>query len=139
MQVVYEAGPTGLGLGLAVRAVGFECVVTTLSKSQRPAGDRIKSDTRGVRHLAKLLRLHEIVEVTVPSDEQEKARDLVLAHEDACGCTMRCRHRLTKPLLRQGIVYYGGYPWNTVHDRWQRQQLFTGNTIAPMGAEPLVL
>jgi transposase len=35
---------------------------------------------------------------------------------------MRARHRLSKLLLRNGIVYYGGTAWTGVHDRWLRQQ-----------------
>ena len=38
---------------------------------------------------------------------------------------MRARHRLSKLLLRHGIVYYGGKPWTANHDRWlgvQRRQ-----------------
>jgi transposase len=56
-------------------------------------------------HLAKLLRLDEIVSVAVPSVEQEAARDLVRAREDVRGDLMRARHRVSKLLLRQGIVY----------------------------------
>jgi transposase len=37
---------------------------------------------------------------------------------------MRARHRLSKLLLRQGIVYSGGQAWTGVHDRWLRQQHF---------------
>jgi hypothetical protein len=44
-------------------------------------------------HLAKLLRLDEIVSVTVPSVEREAARDLVRAREDVRGDLMRARHR----------------------------------------------
>ena len=44
----------------------------------------------------------------MPSVEQEAARDLVRAREDARGDLMRARHRVSKMLLRQGIVYSGG-------------------------------
>ena len=40
---------------------------------------------------------------------------------------MRTRHRLSKLLLRQGIVYYGGKPWTSTHERWLRQQRFGGS------------
>jgi transposase len=68
--------------------------------------------------LARLLHLGEIVAVTVPSVEQEAARDLVRAREDVRGDLMSARHRLSKLLLRQGIVYYGGKAWTANHDRW---------------------
>ena len=76
-----------------------------------PAGDRVKTDVRDARHLARLLHLGEIVAVTMPGVEQEAARDLVRAREDCRGDLMSARHRLSKLLLRQGIVYYGGKPW----------------------------
>jgi transposase len=74
--------------------------------------------------LARLLHLGQIVAVTVPSVQQEAARDLVRTREDCRADLMRTRHRLSKLLLRQGIVYYGGEPWNTVHERWLRRQCF---------------
>ena len=77
---------------------------------------------RDARHLARLLHLGEIVAVTVPSVEQEAARDLVRAREDVRRDLISARHRLLKLLLRQGIVYYGGALWTGPHDRWLRAQ-----------------
>jgi transposase len=37
---------------------------------------------------------------------------------------MRARHRLSKMLLRQGIVYSGGKAWTADHDYWLRRQHF---------------
>ena len=37
---------------------------------------------------------------------------------------MRARHRLSKLLLRQGIVYSGGQAWTGAHDAWLRRQRF---------------
>ena len=83
--MVYEAGPTGFGLARFLRAAGIGCVVAAPSKLQRPAGDRVKTDARDALHLARLLRLGEIVAVAVPTVEQEAARDLVRAREDVRG------------------------------------------------------
>ena len=60
----------------------------------------------------------------MPSVAQEAARDLVRAREDVRGDLMSARHRLSKMLLRQGIVYSGGKPWTGAHDAWLRQQRF---------------
>ena len=70
------------------------------------------------------MKLDEFAEITVPSLEQEAARDLVRAREDARGDLMRARHRLSKMLLRQGILYTRGHPWTGVHDTWLRAQRF---------------
>jgi transposase len=124
VAVTYEAGPTGFGLARALRAAGIECKVAAPSKLQRPVGDRVKTDARDALHLAKLLHLGEIVEVVVPTVEQEAARDLVRAREDVRGDLMSARHRLSKMLLRQGIVYSGGKAWTGAHDVWLRRQRF---------------
>src|ERR1700737_2843026 len=123
-MVTYEAGPTGFGLARALGAAGIECVVAAPSKLQRPSGDRVKTDARDARHLARLLHLGEIVAVTVPSVEQEAARDLVRARDDCRGDLMAARHRLSKLLLRQGIVYYGGQAWTAKHQQWLRTHRF---------------
>ena len=117
VAVTYEAGPTGFGLARALGAAGIECVVAAPSKLVRPAGDRVKTDARDVALLARLLQLGQIVAVVVPSVEQEAARDLVRAREDCRADLMRTRLRLSKLLLRQGIVDNGGHPWTVTHER----------------------
>jgi transposase len=124
VRVTYEAGPTGFGLARAINQAGMECMVAAPSKLQRPAGDRVKTDARDAAHLARLLRLGEIIAVTVPEREIEAVRDLVRAREDARSDLMRVRHRLSKLLLRQGIVYSGGTPWTYAHEEWLRRHRF---------------
>ena len=124
VKVVYEAGPTGFGLYRHLVDHGVACVVAAPSKLQRPAGDRVKTDARDAELLARLLKLDEIVEVTVPSVAQEAARDLVRAREDVRGDLMRARHRVSKLLLRNGIVWTGGKAWTGRHDVWLRSQRF---------------
>jgi len=99
-------------------------VVAAPSKLQRPPGDRVKTDAKDAVHLARLLRLGEITAVTVPTVDQEAARDLVRARDDCRGDLMRARHRLSKLLLRHGFVYSGGQAWTGVHDQWLRRQRF---------------
>ena len=89
VAVAYEAGPTGYGLARVLLAERVDCAVAAPSKLQRPAGDRVKTDARDARHLARLLQLDEIVPVSVPSVTQEAARDLVRAREDIRGDLMR--------------------------------------------------
>jgi transposase len=124
VAVTYEAGPTGYGLARFLLGAGIDCRVAAPSKLQRPSGDRVKTDLRDARHLARLLHLGEVVAVTIPSVEQEAARDLVRAREDARQDLMSARHRVSKLLLRQGIVYYGGNAWTGRHEAWLRRQRF---------------
>jgi transposase len=67
-----------------------------------------------------VLRLDQITAVTISSVDQEGARDLVHGREDCRGDLMRARHRLSKLLLRHGIVYCGGVAWTGKHDTWLR-------------------
>ena len=130
VRVTYEAGPTGFGLARAINnSAGMECLVAAPSKLQRPAGDRVKTDAKDAAHLARLLRLGEITAVTVPAAEIEAVRDLVRARDDARADLMRVRHRLSKLLLRQGIVYSGGTPWTCVHESWLRKQRFADHHL----------
>ncbi len=124
VAVTYEAGPTGFGLARALILSGIDCAVAAPSKLQRPSGDRVKTDARDARHLARLLHLGQIVAVAIPSVVQEAARDLVRAREDCRGDLMSVRHRLSKFLLRHGIVYYGGTAWTGKHELWLRQHRF---------------
>src|SRR6185312_7084728 len=94
------------------------------SKLLRPAGDRVKTDARDALNLARLLRLDEVVPVRIPSAAEEAARDLVRTREAARADLMRARHRLSKLLLRHGIVYYDGKAWTERHDRWLHHQRF---------------
>jgi transposase len=129
VAVVYEAGPTGFDLARQLTGAGVRCVVAAPSKLQRPAADRVKTDARDALHLARLLRMDQVVEVRVPSIEQEAARDLVRAREDVRGDLMRCRHRLSKLLLRHGVVYSGGRAWTGVHESWLRGRQFAQRGI----------
>jgi transposase len=129
VAVAYEAGPTGFGLSRALSAAGIRCEVVAPSKLQRPSGDRVKTDARDAIHLARLLRLDEFTSVSIPTIDQENARDLVRAREECRGDLMRARHRLSKLLLRQGIVYSGGHAWTGAHDAWLRRQRFDAHAL----------
>ena len=124
VAVAYEAGPTGFGLARFLSDRQTRCVVAAPSKIIRAPGDRVKTDARDAQLLARLLLHGDLVPVTVPSRQAEGARDLVRAREDARSDLMRARHRLSKLLLRQGIVWSGGDAWTGAHDAWLRRQRF---------------
>jgi len=129
VRVAYEAGPTGFGLARACAAAGISCLVAAPSKIPRAPADKVKTDRRDAERLARLLRLGELVAVRVPEPHEEAGRDLVRAREDARGELMRARHRLSKLLLRHGLVYDAS-AWTLAHDAWLRRQRFTSRPLA---------
>ncbi len=128
VRVAYEAGPTGYGLARACAEAGIGCTVAAPSRIARAAADKVKTDRRDAERLARFLRLGELVAVRVPEPCEEAARDLVRAREDARGDLMRARHRLSKLLLRHGMVYEAA-AWTLGHDRWLRRQSFPSRPL----------
>ena len=138
VAVAYEAGPTGYGLARDLIAAGIRCEVAAPSRIRRAPGDRVKTDARDALLLARLLRMDDLTAVTVPSVELEAARDLVRAREDCRGDLMRARHRLSKLLLRHGLVWDRPQAWTVAHDVWLRRlradQVWSAGTRAGFDA-----
>jgi transposase len=119
VRAVYEAGPTGFELARAARAAGVELMVCAPGAIPRQPGDRIKTDTRDALKLARLHAAGQLRPVVVPAPELEALRDLVRAREDLRGDLMSARHRISKLLLRQGLIWTGpGETWAERHLRW---------------------
>jgi transposase len=119
VRAVYEAGPTGFGLARAARASGVEMMVCSPGAIPRQPGDRVKTDMRDALKLARLHAAGQLRPVVVPAPELEALRDLVRAREDLRGDLMSARHRISKLLLRRGLVWGGpGEAWAQRHLRW---------------------
>jgi transposase len=119
VRAVYEAGPTGFGLARAARAAGIEMMVCAPGAIPRQPGDRVKTDARDALKLARLHAAGQLRPVVVPEPELEALRDLVRAREDLRGDLMGARHRISKLLLRRGLVWSGpGEAWSQRHLQW---------------------
>jgi transposase len=118
VRAAYEAGPTGYGLARELERRGVRCVVAAPSKIPRASGERVKTDRRDAEHLARLLLAGDLHAVRVPGVEEEALRDLVRAREAVRVDLMRCRHRLSKLLLRRGIRFDDGRAWTERHRAW---------------------
>ena len=118
-KAVYESGVTGFHLCRALRALGLDCAVGAVSKMQRPAADRgRKTDRRDAEFLARLLATRNVVEVWVPDERTEAARDLSRALADARGDLQRAKQRMSKFLLRHGHVFDEPTPTGGRRDNW---------------------
>jgi transposase len=123
VRCCYEAGPTGFGLYRHLVGHGIDCVVVAPGLVPRRPGDRVKTDPRDARKLARLHAGGLLEPIHVPSSELEAARDLVRAREDARLDRMRDRHRLSKFCLRHGrLLPTSG--WTVLRRKWLSEQRF---------------
>ena len=126
VRVAYEAGPTGYGLARELVKRRVECVVAAPSKIPRASGDRVKTDRRDAELIVRLLLAGKLHAVRVPGPEEEALRDLVRAREAVRVDLMRCRHRLSKLLLRHGIRFDDGDAWTDRHRQWLTRSSWGG-------------
>jgi transposase len=121
IRACYEAGPCGFGLARRLRQLGVECEVVAPSLTPKRSGERVKTDRRDARKLARLLRAGELTPVYIPETTDEAIRDLCRARTDAVDDRRRSRHRLKGFLLRHGYRYQGKTSWSAAHERYLRE------------------
>src|SRR5437879_11088925 len=71
---VYEAGPCGYGLSRYLMKKGYVCWVVAPSLMPKKPGDRVKTDRRDARQLARLMRSGDLPPVYVPAVDDEAIR-----------------------------------------------------------------
>ena len=118
LHFVYEAGPCGYGIYRHLTHKGFDCKVIAPSMIPRKSGDRIKTDRRDARMLARLHRAGELTAVYVPDDQDEAMRDLSRSREDAVIAARKAKQRLKAFLLRNGLTYSGRSQWSKAYFNW---------------------
>jgi len=118
LKVCYEAGPTGYGLARLATSMGIDCQVIAPSLMPTAPGDRVKTDKRDARRLARLLRAGELTAIRVPTEREEAVRDLCRVRVDAVQERRRARQRLGGFLLRHGQVFREAGNWTAKHTQW---------------------
>jgi len=94
LRVCYEAGPTGYELARLLHRQGVACQVIAPSLTPRAVGDKVKTDRRDCRRLARLHRAGELVAIRIPTPREEAVRDLCRARADLVDDRSRARRRL---------------------------------------------
>ena len=117
VAAVYEAGPTGFALARVAEERGLDIRVVAPGSIPRAPGDRVKTDRRDAKRLVRLFAAGELSFAFVPSEADERFRDLVRCLEDARKDLMRSRHRLSKFLLRRG-ERFPCKAWTQPHEQW---------------------
>ena len=120
----YEAGPCGYELYRQIRSLGYACVVVAPSLVPTKPGDRVKTDPRDARNLARQFRSGDLTPVWVPERDHEAVRDLTRAREDMKGVERHGRQRLNAFLLRHRRIFPGRSRWGQAHFRWLETQKF---------------
>lgn len=121
VKICYEAGPSGFSLVRHLLRIGFDVIVVAPSLIPVKSGDRVKTDKRDARKLARLFRAGELTAVHVADQADEVIRDLCRARTDAVDSQTRARQRLISFLLRNGHHYAGKSHWTDAHLRYLRE------------------
>jgi transposase len=124
LTFVYEAGPCGYQVHRELTEQGEKCVIVAPGMIPKRPGDKVKTDRRDAENLAQLHRAGQLTAVHVPTRREEADRDLVRAREDVLAERLRARHRLSKFLLRQGLVWREKTAWSLRHRAWLRSLRF---------------
>jgi transposase len=130
LRVCYEAGPTGYELARLLASLGVRCEVIAPSLIPVAPGDRVKTDKRDCRRLARLHRAGALTAIRIPSVAEEAVRDLCRARADMVIDQSRARNRLNKFLLRHGRIWRDGSNWTQAHRDWILAQRFDEAALA---------
>jgi transposase len=132
VDVCYEAGPTGFVLARRLIKIGFDCHVVAPTSIPKNS-DRVKTDRRDARKMARLLRSGDLTFVHIPSPRDEAIRDVSRARTDIVNARKQAKQQLGGFLLRNGHHYTGKSRWSDTHLRYLRK------LVLPSPAQNLVL
>lgn len=124
VEFVYEAGPCGYETRRQIAGLGYPCFVIAPALTPVRPGDHVKTDSRDADKLARYHRSGELTVIRVPTCEEEAARDLPRAREDALIDRLRSRHRLSRFMLRQGRIFQDKTAWTVRRKQWLQTQKF---------------
>ncbi len=96
----------------------MRCDVIAPSLIPKAPGDKIKTDRRDAKRLARLHRAGELTAIRVPSPAEEGVRDLWRARRAAVRDVTRARNRLSSLLLRHSVIWRDGDTWTIKHRQW---------------------
>ena len=121
LRACYEASGAGYVLQRAMREWGYQCEVIAPSLIPTKPGVQRKHDKHDAAQLAWLYRAGELTIVRIPSEAEERVRDVVRCRETFQRELLKSRHYILKFLARRGFVYREGTNWSRPHLRWLEQ------------------
>ena len=120
VRACYEASGAGYVLERMIRSWGHACEIVAPSLIPRRPGERRKHDRKDAEELARLYRAGELVTIRVPTEREERVRDVVRCREAFQREALKSRHYILKFLARRGLVYREGQNWTGKHMTWLR-------------------
>lgn len=124
LRCYYEAGPAGYVPHRWLTGAGLECQVIAPSKTPRAPGDRVRTDRRDARRLARQGKAGALVPVHVPTLGEEAGQALVRCREVRQKDLLAAKHRVLKFLGRRGLYFSEGKHWTQRHWRWLKEISF---------------
>jgi transposase len=131
IRACYEASGAGYVLHRAVTEWGYACDVIAPSLIPKRPGVQRKHDKRDATDLARFYRAGELVAVRIPSQADERVRDVVRCRETFQREILKSRHYILKFLARRGFVFREGTNWCTPHLKWLQHLTTEGSALAP--------
>jgi transposase len=131
LRTCYEASGAGYVLHRTLRDWGYACEVIAPSLIPKRPGVQRKHDKRDAADLARLYRAGELTTVRIPTEAEERVRDVVRCRETFQREIVKSRHYILKFLARRGFVYREGTPWCTPHLRWLLHLTTEASPLAP--------
>src|SRR6266542_3984594 len=89
-----------------------------------------KHDKRDAADLARLYRAGELKTVRIPTEAEERVRDIVRCRETFQREILKSRHYILKSLARRGFVFREGTNWCTPHLKWLQHLTTDGSPLA---------
>ena len=114
----YEASGNGYVFYRWLKDMGIACEIIAPSLIPKKKGDRIKTDKRDARKLARYYRSGELTTIHVPDEEEESIRSLVRLREQVSKDVRNSKQYLLKFLQVRGLVYKEGTNWTQKHRRY---------------------
>ena len=125
VRACYEASGAGYVLQRSLSDWGVPCELAAPSLIPQRAGERRKSDRRDAIKIGRDFRDDRLVLIHVPTEADERVRDLVRCRETFQREIIKS-HYILKFMRRRGFIYREGAHWTARHVDWIRSTLAPG-------------
>jgi len=120
VRTCYEASGCGYVLQRHLARAGIHCDVIAPSLIARKPGERRKTDRIDARHLARQLRSGDLVAIRIPTESEERVRELVRCRDTVRQDVHRSRQHILK-LLQRRDVKTPAKAWTVAFWDWLRR------------------